>query len=96
MQTQTAVGFLMNHFNAPEFEESQDEFTRSWDSVAYVMDKYIEHKATEISKVNTELLEALEEILQDANSADYEGGFSEASHIKAKAAIAKAKGLQST
>lgn len=40
-----------------------------------------------------DLLEALEGILSDANSPDYEGAFSEASHLKAKEAIAKARGL---
>lgn len=50
-----AIGFLMNAFNAPEFEERSDEVNRSWESIAYHMvefaNKEIEAKMQHIQAV---------------------------------------------
>jgi NTP pyrophosphatase (non-canonical NTP hydrolase) len=35
-----AIGFLMNAFNASEFEDRSDEIDRSWESVAYHVVEY--------------------------------------------------------
>ena len=44
----TAVQFLMQELNAPEFEDERDELTQSWICLCSIMDKYAEIKVSKL------------------------------------------------
>lgn len=56
-----AIGFLMNAFNAPEFESADDEIDRSWRSIAYEMMEY-RSKLQSVEKIYIEKPDRLDPI----------------------------------
>ena len=48
-----AIGFLMNAFGAPYYEDADDEVDRSWRSIAYHMMEYADKEHERLSNGNT-------------------------------------------
>lgn len=56
----TALQFLMNERNAPEWEDSNDQFTATWEEVAYIMDRYADSKTKDLERTCAELRAAFD------------------------------------